>query len=476
MELTVTLISHTNSGKTTLSRTLLRRDVGVQEDREHVTVESTRYLWTSCEGHRLWLWDTPGLGSAPQLLQRIALQRGPVQWFLSQVWDRWKDPGLHFSQLALRTAVESSDLLLYTVNVSELPEAAGYVMMELSVLARTGKPILALLNYSGPPRSEAEGPDPDEQAWREQLRQCDAVKAVLPLDAFFRCWVQESVLLAQIETYIPSTKRAALQLLITAWQNERRTAHRQSMAVLGKLLAASAVDRETGPKESLVQRIGINRGSLDNAYTSAQQALLTRMEDRARAAVDELITLASLDGKSQFQSSVSATDFGQMLKVNESIWSAAGAALTGAAAGLAADIHGGGLTLGGGAIAGLLVGGASSWLLARGFNLARGEDESVRWTSAHFLAQAELALVTYLAVSHHGRGRGAWQESGHPRHWLTSTSRALEPERDALESLWKKGAKPDTTPDSLTTEATAIFQKAADRLLRHLYPEVKDHW
>ena len=36
----LSLISHTNAGKTTLLRTLLRQDVGEIADRAHVTVES----------------------------------------------------------------------------------------------------------------------------------------------------------------------------------------------------------------------------------------------------------------------------------------------------------------------------------------------------------------------------------------------------------------------------------------------------
>ena len=40
---TFSLISHTNVGKTTLARTLLRRDVGDVLDREHVTDTNQRH-------------------------------------------------------------------------------------------------------------------------------------------------------------------------------------------------------------------------------------------------------------------------------------------------------------------------------------------------------------------------------------------------------------------------------------------------
>ena len=42
--ITLSLISHTNIGKTTLARTLLRRDVGQVLDQAHVTIENEQFL------------------------------------------------------------------------------------------------------------------------------------------------------------------------------------------------------------------------------------------------------------------------------------------------------------------------------------------------------------------------------------------------------------------------------------------------
>ena len=45
----LSLVSHTNVGKTTLARTLLRRDVGEVRDAAHVTEISDKYLLaTTC--------------------------------------------------------------------------------------------------------------------------------------------------------------------------------------------------------------------------------------------------------------------------------------------------------------------------------------------------------------------------------------------------------------------------------------------
>jgi predicted GTPase len=68
----LSLLSHTNVGKTTLARTLLREDIGEVADRAHVTdVPEGHALITTPEGDTLVLWDTPGFGDSARLLRRL---------------------------------------------------------------------------------------------------------------------------------------------------------------------------------------------------------------------------------------------------------------------------------------------------------------------------------------------------------------------------------------------------------------------
>ncbi len=88
----LSLISHTNAGKTTLARTLLGRDVGEVRDAPHVTAEATPYpLVQTADGDLLTLWDTPGFGDSVRLARRLRQDGNPIGWFLSQVWDRYQD-------------------------------------------------------------------------------------------------------------------------------------------------------------------------------------------------------------------------------------------------------------------------------------------------------------------------------------------------------------------------------------------------
>ena len=95
------LLSHTNAGKTTLARTLLRQDIGAVLDRAHVTERAEAHvLLQTPEGDRLVLWDTPGFGDSVRLLRRLEQSGNPLGWFLGQVWDRFADRPFWCSQQA----------------------------------------------------------------------------------------------------------------------------------------------------------------------------------------------------------------------------------------------------------------------------------------------------------------------------------------------------------------------------------------
>jgi hypothetical protein len=127
-------------GKTTLVRTLLGQDIGEVRDAAHVTDVATGYLMLQAGGDTLMLWDTPGFGDTARLLKRLKLSSNPLGWFLTQVWDRWRERPLWSSQQAVRNARENADIILYLVNASEDPADAGYVGLEMEILAWVGKP------------------------------------------------------------------------------------------------------------------------------------------------------------------------------------------------------------------------------------------------------------------------------------------------------------------------------------------------
>ncbi|MDE2297579.1 MAG: GTPase domain-containing protein, partial [Burkholderiales bacterium] len=236
----LSLVSHTNAGKTTLARTLLGRDVGTVRDAPHVTEFADVYtMLESAQGERLLLWDTPGFGDSVRLVKRLRASANPLGWFVSEVWDRWRDRAFWASQQALRNVRDEADVLLYLVNAAESPEAAGYVAPEMELLGWTGKPVIVLLNQLGAPR-EAAFEAAEIERWRSHLAAYAHVKAVLPLDAFARCWVQEITLLRAIEAALGGAQRALMARLREAWQAQRLQTFDAAARALARSLARLA--------------------------------------------------------------------------------------------------------------------------------------------------------------------------------------------------------------------------------------------
>jgi len=254
------------------------------------------------EGDALLLWDTPGFGDSARLAKRLAQQGNPIGWFLTQVWDRFRDRTFWLTQKAVVNVRDEADVVLYLVNAAEEPGDAGYLAPELAVLEWIGKPAIVLLNQTGPPRPHEEEAA-DAARWRQALGQRGFVHAVLALDAFARCWVQEIELLRIVGASLRDDKRAGYARLVAAWQARRHSQFEQSMAVLAVPIAAAAVDREAVPDagfkgalRDLGKSIGIAR---DEAKTRRPRGrgLARRLNTRIIDSTDRLIAIHELTGR-----------------------------------------------------------------------------------------------------------------------------------------------------------------------------------
>lgn len=466
----LSLISHTNVGKTTLARTLLGRDIGEVRDAAHVTELASGYVLVQAGEDTLMLWDTPGFGDTARLLKRLRLAGNPLGWLLSQVWDRWRERPLWASQQAVRNAREQADVILYLVNAGEDPAAAAYVPLEMEVLSWIGKPVVLLLNQMGPPRA---GAAEEIERWRQAVEGTVNLAGVLPLDAFARCWVQEGILLETIAPLLPDEKRLAMSGLIARWSELNRARFEASMAVLARALADAATDQEAVGDASWHRRLGemlSPKGRERPEVREAMGKLAERLEASNRASTDALIRLHNLSGKASHRILERvAQHYSHREKTPEGAAAALGGLVSGAATGLAADLAAGGLTLGGGLIVGAIIGALGAGGLARGVNMATGADgASVRWSEAFFTEIIGAAILRYLAVAHFGRGRGNWEEGEYPAFWLDMVRRELEDSQPEIGRIYTSGK--DTPAAELNVPLQALLSTVTSRVLSRLYP------
>jgi hypothetical protein len=472
----VSLLSHTNVGKTTLARTLLRQDIGEVADRPHVTeLAEASVLVESPEGDRLVLWDTPGFGDSARLLRRLQASGNPLGWFLRQVWDRLTDRPFWCSQQAMRNAREQSDVVLYVVNASEDPASATYVDAELSILQWIGKPIVVLLNQLGAARGAA-ADRADAQRWRAHLTRFPDVRGVLPFDAFARCWVLESTLLTEVEAALPQEKRAALERLRVTWRARDLKVFSDAMRVLAGQLAAVAADSERLAERGTADRarayltsIATGTAASDPGLDRGQRALAERLDRAVRDSTDELVRLHGLTGRAtQEILQRMGSEFAIERPADADKAGVIGGLVSGALGGLAADLAAGGLTFGAGAIIGGVLGAFGARGLARAYNLATGSEAGIiRWSSEFLDERTAAALARYLAVAHFGRGRGAFVAGETPAHWKEAIAHAMDARRARLDAVWRAMLDRAATEQALLPLLTAMASEA----LARLYPE-----
>ncbi|HEU4376122.1 MAG TPA: DUF3482 domain-containing protein [Telluria sp.] len=470
------LISHTNNGKTTLARTLVGMDVGEVRDAAHVTIFAESHtLLTTPEGDSLQLWDTPGFGDSVRLLRRLALAGNPIGWFLREVYDRYRDRTFWLSQNALRTARDAADVVLYLVNSSEPPKDAGYLPAEMKILAWLDKPVVVLLNQVGPPRPASE--ELAEQAqWKQHLAQYPIVHEVLALDAFARCWVHERVFYDAIGKLLEPACREGYARLFAVWEANNAERFRQAMDVIARQLVAAVRDSEAVEEEqksllrSAMNAVGLREGA-EQRQEKAMAALLSRLNGQIGTATVRLLALHKLDPSDAAKINARVRqNFAIRAPLDKAQAGLIGAVISGAATGLSADLMAGGLTLGGGALLGGLLGALTFAGAAWGFNASTDRNHPTVQFADDFLKSLLVAsILRYLAVAHCGRGRGNFVEGEAPAFWQAEVERAVAMHADALGDAWQE-IRTDADIERATAQMVGLVTGIAAHTLEQLYP------
>nr|WP_036170795.1 DUF3482 domain-containing protein [Massilia sp. 9096] len=470
------LVSHTNNGKTTLARTLVGIDVGEVRDAAHVTSFAEAHLLQETpHGDRLLLWDTPGFGDSVRLLKRLAMAGNPIGWFLREVFDRYRDRPFWLSQQALRAARDEADVILYLVNSSEPPRDAGYLPAEMRILEWLGKPVVVLLNQLGRPRPSSEE-QAEQTLWRQHLDQYPIVRQVLALDAFARCWVHEHVFYEAIGALLPDAKRPGYGRLLAAWRAHNLRRYRASLDVIADQLANAARDSQAVPDEegSLLQtamkaiRLGKNEAKRQEA---AMAQLVERLDTGIAQATTQLLKLHRLDPGEAGRINARVRDnFSVRAPLDKTQAGLLGAVVSGAATGLGADLMAGGLTLGGGALLGAIVGALTMAGAAWGFNTTTDRNQpSVQFAPAFLRTLLISSVLRYLAVAHFGRGRGNFVEGEAPPFWQAAVEDAVQMHCPDPERLWQTvRAAPD--PAAAAQAVTDTLAKVIGAVFERLYP------
>jgi len=393
-EILISIISHTNIGKTTLARTLLRKDIGRINDAPHVTSEPERHVYLKEQDDVIWLWDTPGFGHIGKLLTRLERENGKIGWIMNEVVDKLFNRALYCSLSAARNVRVQADVVLYQVNAQEKPEDAGYINEELKLLDALGKPTIMVLNRIDVTSQISISYMKNlEKTYLSQFGQYKCLKNITVLDAFSRNWLQELRLLNMVLPLLVSTKKSGLSRLIQIFQD------RQNHVLKACAQAAAGVVRHTSRQ----------RFSLED--NQEPEEVFRKLESELQNQIDGYVKhlmkqwKIETEGCSRFEADIKQISGLAGNKYSEKEIGFLAGFISGVLSGLAADIMAGGLSLGGGALLGGLIGGFGGFSAKKLIDHLK-KNEAV-WRNNALVEIFKQLLIIYLLAEHHGRGKGA---------------------------------------------------------------------
>ncbi|MGZ8405128.1 MAG: GTPase domain-containing protein [Nitrospira sp.] len=477
-QIALSLISHTNIGKTTLARTLLRKDIGLVADRAHVTLENQKYTVLETDvGESLQLWDTPGFPNCQKILSRLQGAKNPIVRIVTEVWDRFRDRPSWCAQQAVMNVQQEADVVLYLVNATEEPSMAGYIAPELQLLEWIGKPVIVLLNQTGPPKDRAEQ-QRLEQPWKDYFASYGFVRGVHSLDAFSRCWVQEGILFEAIQSLLPSHDRQLMNRLFTVWQTANLTVFHAAMEQWAMLVSRAARSRvmtrgDGSPMEVQKQQAvdGLLKGLMNEVGATTKAVIaLHGLEGNAIGVIQARMEHVEVQRGSQGK--------GEATLSGTAIGGIGGALTSGAYAGLHLDAATGGVSLGLFTVAGAVVGGVLGFLGGEAWaeRRAGSTPTPVTWSDEYLDLLVQDVIIRYLAIAHFGRGQGQYvADPEDPRFWITKVKALVSKQHTTLHDVWARLRGQDLVAktEEKSTQLTALLTSITLELLWSTYPASK---
>jgi hypothetical protein len=370
------VVGHTNTGKTSLLRTLLRDSrFGEVADRPATTREVQGELLLADDQPVLALFDTPGLEDAGGLALWLDAntagardRTARIEQFLASDYDG----GRYEQEAKVLRQLLRSDAALYVIDARE--PVLDTHREELRLLADCGKPLMPLLNFVADGEAVAE-------VWRQQLARM-GLHVLAEFDTVVYDAEAEHAVFDKLGLLL-EPRRGALEALIAARQRDRDALIDAACRRIARLLLDAA-----GARRSV---------ALDTQAAPAVQRLRDEVRGAEQVCVDDLL------GMFRFELGAYRAP---ALPLEEGHWALdpfdpevlrllgirlGSAAAVGGVAGLSIDALTGGLSLGAGAALGAGLGAA--W----GASGSLGRSLLDRWRGQRSLAVDETVLAVLAA-------------------------------------------------------------------------------
>ena len=341
----ITLVGHTNTGKTSLLRTLTRDTTfGEVADSPGTTrhVEGARLR---LEGRAVLEWfDTPGMEDSISLLEYLETLDGPQERLdgparIRRFLDTPEAHGRYEQEARVLAKMLDCDAALYVIDARD--PVLGKHRDELAILAACGRPLLPVLNFVNAPAHRA-----DE--WRAAMARL-GLHAVVEFDTVAPPLDGEQQLYAKLGVLL-DRHAAALARLSANLAEQRRARRGAAYELLADLLidVAALHVSSASDEAALAAASGKLRDQVRQREQTCVNALLALYNFRAADFTDDALPLQGERWGMDLFHPQALKDMGVQVGMG---------AAAGAMAGAAVDLFSAGLSLGTGMLIGAAAGG-----------------------------------------------------------------------------------------------------------------------
>lgn len=450
MSLSLLVVGHANTGKTSLIRTLLRRhDFGTVSPKAGATRHIERVQIEISAGQFLTLTDTPGFEDSMALWEirqseEFQSLQG-AQWLTAFCDSPYAQQAFEQEAKALKQLV-SCDIILYVIDVRQAP--LGKYLDELSILATASKPIIPILNFSA-------HSSPHYDSWKQILAQRH-LHAFVKYDSVAFYFEDEKRLYQSLQSLVPDQYDTIEKLI----KHREEAAQQRLQLALGQLteslikLASWRLECDAYPPKVEDAK------QFETTVRSMESQLLNNLLALYEFRHDDLQTTPMPIQNGQWQQDIFAKE-----TLKEWGIEAGTSAMTGAAIGASIDVLSAGLSLGTATTLGAIIG--AGWKTGQHYK----DTLKSKLTNQHFLTAdtATLTLFTLraLTLTSHLDQRGHATQQAFILNNKESENSHKKLTKD-LSPLWKQAQQHPAWFHQVLPETHPLKEAINDLLKHHL--------
>jgi GTPase Era involved in 16S rRNA processing len=341
--LSVAVVGHANTGKTSLIRTLLRdSSFGQIADKAGTTRHVEGAEIRVDNNQSLVIYDTPGLEDSMHLLTVIDAEddlhhKDGIDRLLAFIEQEHQFPALS-QEVKVLKALLSNDIIFYVVDVRE--PILGKYRDELKILSYAAKPIIPVLNFIN-----AKGAD--VEAWQTQLARLN-LHAFVSFDSVVFRFSDEVKIYQKMKTLL-SHREVQLDALINQRQQQWKEREYAAQQLIATLLVEAAACRFKSDNDE--KSISIASARLQSTIRDLEQQTLQQLLSLYQFKQDDVDQHDLPIQQGQWELDLFSSDNLQEFGVK-----ATSNFVKGAGVGVAVDLVAAGMTLGAAAVAGGVMG------------------------------------------------------------------------------------------------------------------------